>query len=161
MKKKYKKGIEASAGLMREDEEQFAAAYHKQFEDFFAFIEQNNVRVKDAVEMHLADLPFEQIRSGGKTVEIRLYDEKRREIHEGDIIMFYRKDRSEWIRARVKTLHRAPTFAELFEMPNMLAKAGFADMLLADAVNCMYQYYSAEQERRYGVLGIELCDLKQ
>ena len=58
MKKKYKKGIEASAGLMREDEEQFATAYHKQFEDFFAFIEQNNVRVKDAVEMHLADLPF-------------------------------------------------------------------------------------------------------
>ena len=67
MKKKYKKGIEASAGLMREDEEEFAAAYHKQFEDFFAFIEQNNVRVKDAVEMHLADLPFEQIWSGEKT----------------------------------------------------------------------------------------------
>ncbi len=111
-------------------------------------------------EMHLADLPFEQIRDGKKTVEVRLYDEKRREIREGDIIVFYRKDRSERLRACVKALHCAPTFAELFERPDMLVKAGFADMPSAVAVDCMYQYYSAEQERQYGVLGIELCDVK-
>lgn len=141
--------------------ESWEEAYERSLMEFTEFIEQNNVRVKDAVEMHLADLPFEQMKRGEKTVEVRLYDEKRREIREGDIVLFYNKDRSEWIRARVKALYRAPTFAELFEMPNILAKAGFSDMPPADAVNCMYQYYSAEQERQYGVLGIELFDLKQ
>ncbi len=61
----------------------------------------------------------------------------------------------------MKGLYRAPTFAELFETPNMLEKAGFADVPSAVAVDRMYRYYSAEQERQYGVLGIELCDLKQ
>lgn len=116
------------------------------------------IRAKDAIEMHLADLPFEQIQSGKKTVEVRLYDEKRREIREGDMIMFYRTDHSEQICAQVKTLHRAPTFEQLFKMSDMLAKAGFSDMLIADAVDCMRQYYSEEQEHQCGVLGIELCN---
>lgn len=136
--------------------------YEERCEEFANFINQNNVRVKDAVKMHLADLPFEQMKSGKKTVEVRLYDEKRREIREGDIIMFYRENRSEWIRARVKSLHRAPTFAKLFELPELLlTKAGFGDVTISDAVDCMHRYYSAEQERQYGVIGIELCDLKQ
>ena len=75
--------------------------------------------------------------------------------------MFYRKDRSEWIRARVAALYRAPTFAELFAMPEMLAKAGFSGMSVSAAADRMHQYYTAEQEQRYGVLGIELCDLRQ
>ncbi len=51
-------------------------------------------------EMHLADLPFEQIRSGKKTVEVRLYDEKRRAIREGDVIVFtVRIGRNGFVRA--------------------------------------------------------------
>lgn len=113
----------------------------------------------NTVEMNLNDLPFEQMRSGKKTVEVRLYDEKRRKICVGDVILF-RTGRSEVLRARVKALHRAPTFAELFGMPDMLTKAGFADMPLSEAVGCMRRYYSEERERQCGVLGIELCDLR-
>lgn len=116
---------------------------------------------KKRVEMHLADLPFEQMRSGEKTVEVRLNDEKRRELREGNTVLFYRKDRSELICAKVKALYPAPTFAELFGMTGMLAKAGFSDMSPAEAADCMRRYYPEEQERQYGVLGIELCDLKQ
>lgn len=88
-------------------------------------------------------------------MEVRLYDEKRREIHNGDIILFYRVDRSEQVCVRVKALHRAPTFERLFETPDMRVKAGFSDTSIADAVRCMYQYYTEEQEKLYGVLGIE------
>lgn len=123
--------------------------------------ERNNVCAKEAFEMHLADFPFEQIRSEKKTVEVRLYDEKRREIREGDTIMFYRMGHPDRIHARVKALHRAPTFKELFELPDMLAKAGFSGMSIPNAVDCMHRYYSTEQERQCGVLGIELCDLWQ
>ncbi len=157
--KKKRKASDEDGELMDENDEVLVKAYHKQFEDYFAFAEQNNVRLKDAVEMHLADLPFKQILSGEKTVEVRLYDEKRREIREGDVIVFYRENGSEWLCKCVKALYRAPTFAELFEMPDMLAKAGFSDMPPSDAADCMHRYYTTEQERQYGVLGIELSDL--
>ncbi len=36
--------------------------------------------------MNLADDPFEQIASGNKTIELRLYDEKRQKIKVNDFI---------------------------------------------------------------------------
>ena len=38
--------------------------------------------------MNLASLPFEQIVSGAKTIQLRLYDEKRQAVSEGDTIIF-------------------------------------------------------------------------
>ena len=38
--------------------------------------------------MNLASEPFEQIKSGAKTIELRLYDEKRQNVSEGDNIIF-------------------------------------------------------------------------
>ncbi len=111
---------------------------------------------ENATEMRLADWPFEQMKRGEKTVEVRLYDEKRRKLREGDLIYFYRADRSECLSARVKALHIAPTFGALFALPNMLSKAGFSDMPPSDAVKCMYKYYTEAQEMQWGVLGIEL-----
>lgn len=48
---------------------------------------------KTVHEMRLADAPFDMIKSGKKTVEVRLNDEKRRQICVGDIIIFRRKER--------------------------------------------------------------------
>lgn len=111
----------------------------------------------EEIGLHLNDLPFGQMKSGAKTVELRLYDEKRRGIRVGDTIVFYRTGGTERIRARVKALHRAPTFERLFGMPGMLAKAGCAGMSSEEAVDFMRQFYPREREERYGVLGIELC----
>ena len=44
------------------------------------------------VEMKLDKEPFEKIKSGEKTIELSLYDEKRRKIREGDIIVFICRD---------------------------------------------------------------------
>ncbi len=43
-------------------------------------------------EMMLAPEPFKKIKSGQKTIELRLYDEKRRALTVGDQICFYRLD---------------------------------------------------------------------
>ncbi len=52
----------------------------------------NKELIGSAIEMHLADEPFEKIKSGEKTVEIRLYDEKRKAIKIGNGIVFYKGD---------------------------------------------------------------------
>lgn len=39
-------------------------------------------------EMRLNTQPFKKIKEGEKTIELRLYDEKRRGISAGDIIVF-------------------------------------------------------------------------
>jgi len=39
-------------------------------------------------QMKLNESPFEKIRSGEKIIEIRLYDDKRKNINIGDIIIF-------------------------------------------------------------------------
>ena len=39
-------------------------------------------------KMNMNPSPFEKIRNGTKTIELRLYDEKRRKIEIGDTIIF-------------------------------------------------------------------------
>ena len=52
------------------------------------------------------------IYSGEKTVEIRLYDEKRRAVAAGDVVEFTCD--SEILTCRVVALHRFRSFAELY-----------------------------------------------
>lgn len=122
----------------------------KQFQEL---VKSNNTRTKNTIEMHLADEPFEKIKSGEKTVEIRLYDEKRKVINIGDDIVFYRGE--EWIVATVIGLYRFDTFINLFQS-NLFDKTGCGNMLPATATDSMLKYYTKEQERQYGVLAIEL-----
>ena len=41
--------------------------------------------------MHLKEAPFGQIWNGSKTIELRLYDEKRRKIKRNDFIEFQKE----------------------------------------------------------------------
>ena len=108
------------------------------------------------IDMRLADEPFEKIWREEKTVEIRLNDEKRRQINIGDKIFFHRlSEESNIIIATVTALHRFDTFRKLFSLALFL-KTGSADMSADEAAQSMYKYYTAEQEQKYGVLGIEI-----
>ncbi len=101
---------------------------------------------------HLNAEPFELISSGKKTVELRLFDKKREKISVGDILVFEnRDDPSCRLFARVTDILRKDTFAELFdtsdsELFGFGAGADYREM---------YRYYSPEDEKRYGVLGIK------
>ena len=51
--------------------------------------------------LHLDNKPFESIKNGTKTIEMRLFDEKRRLLKENDIIEFINRTTNESIKAKV------------------------------------------------------------
>ena len=67
-------------------------------------------------EMHLADEPFFAIRNGSKTVEIRLCDEKRKVIDNGDVIVFERGNTGEKVVTRVTEQWECESFLEAYEL---------------------------------------------
>lgn len=66
-------------------------------------------------KMKLNESPFERIKNGTKTIEFRLYDEKRKKIKIGDKIEFSKlPDLQEKILVDVLDIYRDKTFENLF-----------------------------------------------
>lgn len=107
-------------------------------------------------EMKLADEPFALIGSGKKTVEIRLNDEKRKNLRVGDEIVFTRLGGTETLRTEVKGIHKFPSFMALMSSP-LFEGTGSENMSAEEAAESMYGYYTVKQEKEYGVLGIEIA----
>lgn len=113
--------------------------------------------MKNIYNMRLADEPFEKIGREEKTIEIRLYDDKRKKIKAGDKIVFRPlSDESNVIITTVKALHRFNTFQELFSS-DLFPKTGCGELSVDSATEYMYKFYSKVQEKEFGVLGIEIC----
>ena len=64
--------------------------------------------------MNLASEPFEQISSGAKTIELRLYDEKRQTVSAGDTIIFTNLAGNHQVSTKVLKLHIFDSFKELY-----------------------------------------------
>ena len=105
-------------------------------------------------EMRLNNDPFNMIKSGTKTIEMRLYDEKRRLISEGDIIEFINRITKEKICAKVLKLHIFNSFNELYKNFDKVL-LGYKKEDEANP-NDMSKYYSREEQEKYGVVGIEI-----
>lgn len=107
--------------------------------------------------MKLQADPFERIKNGSKTFELRLFDEKRKLLKKGDVIEFLNLDnKTQKIRVEIVELHHFETFSQLYdELP--LDKCGYdkEDIDSADPKD-MEEYYSVEEQSKYGVLGIEI-----
>lgn len=107
--------------------------------------------------MNLNPSPFEMIKNGQKTIELRLFDEKRSKVKAGDIIVFTNTDTGETISATVVKMHRFDTFEALYKSLPLL-KCGYTSENINNASPAdMNLYYSAEEQKKYGVVGIELC----
>lgn len=108
-------------------------------------------------EMKLNGEPFKMIRSGRKTVELRLFDEKRRKLNPGDHIIFTNLSAgNERIAAKIKALYRYGSFRELLsEIPPVIC-GNDPGTSAEEAASGMRAFYSKEQEELYGVLGIKL-----
>ncbi len=109
-------------------------------------------------EFHLDAGPFEMIRQGKKTIELRMCDEKRRDIAPGDTIRFiYRGDGRLSIYVKVTEVHRFKSFEELYRaLP--LSRCGYpSDDVPGEPWRDMELYpgYSPEEQKRLGVMGIE------
>lgn len=106
--------------------------------------------------MNLHASPFHMIKSGVKTIELRLYDEKRQKIKIGDTIRFCNTESSECLTVIVKELFLYDTFEELYQnLP--LDKCGYtaSDIDTAKPED-MLQYYPMDKQKQYGVVGIQV-----
>ena len=106
--------------------------------------------------MRLQAAPFAMIRSGQKTIELRLCDEKRQRIAVGDQIEFLHAQTGESLLCVVIALHRFVSFRELYKHLPLL-QCGYTeeDVGSANPVD-MDVYYSPAEQARYGVLGIKI-----
>ena len=104
--------------------------------------------------MGLQPEPFEKIRSGEKTIELRLFDEKRKTIQLGDSIEFQKQpEEQEIIRTEVVALLRYKTFSELFDDFPIESFGGTDRISLLENV---HSFYMPEQEQKETVLGIKI-----
>ena len=71
--------------------------------------------------MRLHKGPFELIKNGSKTIELRLYDEKRQMINVGDTITFENRSDGDKIIVKVIALHKYPSFEELYKHFNKVS----------------------------------------
>ena len=102
-------------------------------------------------KMKLNESPFERIKNGSKTMEFRLYDEKRQKVKIGDKIEFSKlPDLQEKLLVDVTGLSKENSFYELFK------KLYNDEEEIKEKTNSMYEIYSKEKEIKYGVLGIKI-----
>ena len=99
--------------------------------------------------MKLQNEPFKQIKKGIKKIEIRLNDEKRKIFEINDYIEFTNITTLEIMFVKITNLYHFKNFEDLF---NYFDKS----TLGCGSYEEMYKYYSREEEKKYGVLGIEI-----
>lgn len=104
--------------------------------------------------MRLHKEPFELIKNGSKTIELRLYDEKRQMINLGDTITFENRSDVDKIQVKVIALYIYPSFEELYKHFDKVS-IGYKEDEEADPKD-MELYYSSEEQSKYGVVGIEM-----
>ena len=103
--------------------------------------------------MHLQASPFQKIQDGTKVIEIRLNDEKRKQLTVGDTIVFiHAYNTSLTIDSIVIALHYFPTFKDLYSAFDPIIFGGVGN----DDPTEMHQYYPSHEEAQYGVVGIEI-----
>ena len=104
--------------------------------------------------MKLAGPPYRKIEAGTKVIESRLFDEKRQSIAIGDTIEFQlNPNHAESVSAKVIALLRYPSFDALMsDFPAALFGGESKEELLSE----IHQFYSSEEEGKFGVIGIKI-----
>lgn len=105
-------------------------------------------------EMRLNDVPFNNIKNGTKTIELRLNDEKRQLLNEGDFLEFTNRTTNEKMLTKIIALHKYNNFEELYKHFDKVAM-GYREDEDANFMD-MEVYYSKEEQEKYGVVGIEI-----
>lgn len=107
--------------------------------------------------MNLTPAPMQEIRTGNKTIELRLNDEKRKQISVGDTIKFINtEDSNDTLRVKVVVLFLFSSFAELYDNLPLLNCGYNEDNINTASPDDMEMYYSREKQNKYGVVGIEI-----
>ena len=106
------------------------------------------------MEVHLADDIFEVVKTGTKTVEVRVNDEKRRKLHVGDKLVFLRRSNEEdKIKAIVEDLKYYSNFNDLIKHYSIeeVYLPGYTKEYF---IELLKRFYTNEQQEKYGVVAI-------
>ncbi len=104
--------------------------------------------------MRLHNAPFLLIKSGTKTIEMRVNDEKRRLLNIGDTITFISRTTEEEIVTCITNLHLFKDFKELYKNFDQVT-IGYKSDDDIDPKD-MEQYYDEEDIKKYGTVAIEI-----
>ena len=107
--------------------------------------------------MKLNNEPFNLIKNGTKTVELRLNDGKRQLLKIKDLIEFTNRDNNEKMIVEIEDLCYYPTFEELYKHFDKISM-GYDENEVANYQD-MEEYYSKEEQSKYGVVGIKIKKL--
>ncbi len=111
-------------------------------------------------KMTLDPSPFDMIACGKKDIELRLYDEKRRQLKTGDEIQFSCKERGRVLLTVVATINVYKDFRQLYKS-EPLERCGYGvEQLNSASYTDMQRYYSEDKVQKYGVVAICLKDVK-
>ena len=106
--------------------------------------------------MKLLPQYFNYIKNGTKRLELRLNDEKRKDLEINDIIIFEKlSDDIEYLNTKVKKIYKYNNFKDLvndFDIELIADKSITKDELL----KTLNEIYAVEEQNKYGVLAIEI-----
>jgi ASC-1-like (ASCH) protein len=107
-------------------------------------------------QMRLFPEPFGLVKNRLKSIEVRLYDEKRKKINVGDEIIFSKlPECTEKISIRVNELFRFRSFRELYEyFP--FEMFGREDKSMEWMLENTYSIYTEMEETKLGILAIRM-----
>lgn len=106
-------------------------------------------------EMKLNENAFNNIKNGIKKFELRLYDDRRKNINLNDTIIFHNLNNlDDTISVKVLALLRYHTFADFFEDIDYKL-CGTANSL-EQKLERVHTFYTEEQEKEYGILAIKV-----
>lgn len=110
----------------------------------------------DSREMNVDGKWFDKIARGDKTIELRLFDEKRRAVKVGDYVILNNLDGKADLKkcvVQVTALCKFDGFKTLYKNIDM-TKCGYGKGEVPDPTD-MLAYYSVERQAQWGVVGIE------
>lgn len=105
-------------------------------------------------KMKLQNDPFIKIKNKTKTIEMRVYDEKRRKINVDDLIEFTNINTKEKMLVKVKNIYLYKDFDELYKNHDKVS-IGYEQNEVANP-NDMAVYYDEEDIKENGVVGNEI-----
>lgn len=92
------------------------------------------------------------VKNGTKTIESRLNDDKRQSFNVGDTLTFVSRDDGSEIKTTITDLYQYETFEELFSKHDSHKFGGTNPVELLENI---LQFYSKNEEQKWGVVGIE------
>ena len=107
------------------------------------------------MKIHLDSDIFDIVKNASKGVEIRLNDEKRRELNIGDTLIFLKRPNDdEELKGTVTNLVYFNSFLEVVDTYPM-KRIYLEDYTKEDFINLIKRFYSDDDVKKYGIVAIE------